>query len=182
LNADLASGIKGFRFADLITSFSSLNKLSIHFSDHIELNQRILHSTDAQKLLDIILVELKHLKVLNIFTFPPVTISVKSESLTELGLFKSDLTQIVRLVTPALRKLNIDEKFRVLLFCNLSSRSYQNAVASSVHKNLFSVVYSGCPQLEFINKHRFPSQWEGGARVSKQQWISLITNKFIVRR
>jgi len=148
LNADLAPGIKLFRFADLITSFKNLQRLCIHFSAHIELNQRILHSNDAQKLIDVILAELPHLKVLNIYTFPPVRISLESPGLIEFGLFKSELTSIVQLKTPALRRLNVGEDFKKLLLSNLHQERLTSY--SSVHRTLLPVVYSGAQIVEWV--------------------------------
>ena len=50
------------------------------------------------------LAELKHLEILNVYTFPPVRIHLTSNSLKEFGLFKSELTYIVDLKTPNLRE------------------------------------------------------------------------------
>jgi len=178
VNADLAQGFTTFRFAELISSFKHLQKLSIHFSAHIELNQRILHSTDAQKLLNIVLAELVHLRVLNIYTFPPVQIHLHSASLTEFGLFKSELTRIVTLNTPALRKLSVEENFKKLILSNIFERN-QYTHNKSVHRNLFSLLHASCPHIELINRRRFPSQWEEGEQVSRSKWIGLIKDKFL---
>jgi hypothetical protein len=59
----------------------SAERLSIHFSAHIELNQRILNSFQAQRLVDVLLAELPRLKQLHIFTFPPVRIQLVSPTL-----------------------------------------------------------------------------------------------------
>ena len=76
LNVDLVrvnrqGGGSCFRFADLITSFRALTHLSLHFSAHIELSQRILNSDDAQNLIDTVVTELPRLRTLNIFICPP---------------------------------------------------------------------------------------------------------------
>jgi hypothetical protein len=94
----------------------ALERLSIHFSAHIELNQRILNSDAAQRLVDALLAELGRLKRLHIFTFPPVRLRLTGAPyLEEFGLFSSDLTQIVHAELPSLKRLHIQADFKTLV-------------------------------------------------------------------
>merc|ERR1712037_956962 len=96
------------RFVDLLCSFQCLRVLAIHFSAHIELNQRILNSEDAQELLDNVLKRIPTLATLHIFIWPLRRLRVSSTSLREFGL-----------LLPALKKISLHgsttELFRKIL-------------------------------------------------------------------
>jgi len=64
---------------------------------------------------DVLVGELSRLKQLHIFTFPPVRIALVSPTLQEFGLFSSDLTQIVRVDLPALKRLHVQADFKTLV-------------------------------------------------------------------
>jgi hypothetical protein len=73
---------------------------------------------------DILLAELRRLRLLHIFTFPPVRIRLASPRLEEFGLFTSDLTQIVELDLPALRRLHVQADFKTLVIRDVREDSF----------------------------------------------------------
>ena len=81
------------------------------------------------------------------------------------------------------RKLCVEENFKNLILSNLFERS-PGSRNRSLHRNLFNVVYNGCPRLEYINKYRFPPQTEegGGRRVSRGTWMGRIKETFLMKR
>lgn len=174
LNVDLIRYRGDFRFADLITSFAKLTHLSIHFSAHIELNQRILNSDDAQNLIDTVVQDLPSLKTLNIFICPPRRFHLASETLQELGIFKSDSIEVTHLALPALRKLRIHESTVELFRKILADRETSG---SQIHKNLLSIIYDGCPNLQVLNGQRLP----GSPRLGRRDWTRLV-NKALIRQ
>jgi len=174
LNVDLIRHRGCFRFADLITSFANLTQLSIHFSAHIELNQRILNSDDAQNLIDIVVRDLPKLKILNVFICPPRKFHLASPTLEELGIFKSDSIEVTHLALPALRKLRIHESTVELFRKILADRETSG---SQIHRNLLSIIYDGCPNLQVLNGQRLP----GTPRLGRRDWTRLV-NKALIRQ
>ena len=178
LNVDLTRGKISYRFAEILTKFRNLKSLSIHFSAHIELNQRILNTEDSQVFIDTLLSNLPDLKTFNIFICPPRTLRISSRNLQELGIFKSDAIEIRKLHLPSLRKLNIHENI-VELFRKISADKESAGV--NLHKNLLSVIYEGCPNLRTINRVRLGPELSPWPRLERRLWTRLV-NRALVRR
>lgn len=177
LNVDLTKGNRYFKFAEIITSFKNLRSLSLHFSAHIELNQRILKSEDAQNLLNILLANLTSLKTFNIFICPPRKLRLQSESLQELGIYKSDSVEVKCLHLPNLLKLTLHETVADLFRKIMSDRE---TGGSHLHRDLLNVVYEGCPSLESLNNVKLsPQLGRGTSRPDKEEWTKLV-NKCLV--
>jgi len=81
------------------------------------------------------------------------------------------------------RKLYVEENFKNLILSNLFERT-PGSRNRSLHRNLFNVVYNGCPRLEYINKYRFPPQTEEGGerKVSRGTWMGRIKETFLMKR
>lgn len=178
LNVDLIRLRGNYRFAEIITSFTKLTHLSLHFSAHIELNQRILNSDDAQNLIDTVVKELPRLKTLNIFICPPRKFHLSSSTLEELGIFKSDSIEITGLTLPLLRKLRIHESTVELFRKILADRETSG---SHIHKNLLSIIYDGCPNLQVLNGQHLPSRQLGFPHLERREWTRLV-NKALIRQ
>ena len=167
LNVDLSRGRRYFRFAEIIASFRALRSLSIHFSAHIELNQRILNNDDAQSFIDLVLANLPNLVTFNIFICPPRRLRVASRSLKELGVYKSDSVEITSLALPALERLNLHES-TVHLFRKVMADRASGGPA--MHRRLLSVLYDGCPKLRVVNNLRLPAGLCPPCRPSREEW------------
>ena len=178
LNVDLSRGKISYRFAEILTKFQNLRSLSIHFSAHIELNQRILNTKDSQILIDTLLSNLPNLKTFNIFICPPRTLQVSSRNLQELGIFKSDAIEIRKLYLPSLRKLSLHEN-TVELFRKISAD--QESAGANLHKDLLSVIYEGCPNIRTINRVRLGPELSPWPRLERRLWTRLV-NRALVRR
>jgi len=172
LNIDLAKGRRNqFRFADLLGSFRCLRVLAIHFSAHIELNQRILNSEAAQELLDNVLKRLPTLATLHIFIWPLRRLRVSSTSLREFGLYKCDGVEITNLSLPALKKISLHGSTTELFRKILADRE---TGGPKIHRNLLSVVYDGCQNLRVFNSLRLPQSLRGRHRPKRQEWVSTV--------
>jgi len=178
LNVDLSKGRRSFKFAEILTQFTQLRSLSIHFSAHIELNQRILNSDAAQNLIDILLSNLPNLKTFNIFICPQRRLHIKSRSLQEFGIFKSDAIEMTRLDLPNLAKLNIHENtiemFRKIMADRETSGTH-------LHKNLLSLVYDGCPNLRVINHLRLSPDLCPPNRPDRKIWTRNV-NRLLIKQ
>jgi len=178
LNVDLSRGRRFFKFAEIITQFSRLRSLSIHFSAHIELNQRILNSEDAQNFIDIILANLPSLKTFNIYICPPRKLRISSNTLHELGIFKSDSIEITSLNLPHLSRLHIHESTADLFRKIMSDRE---TGGHHLHRNLLALIYDGCPRIRVFNQLRIPPDLCSNSRPDKKEWTRLV-NKALVRQ
>jgi len=178
LNVDLSKGRRTFKFAEIIGQFSRLRSLSLHFSAHIELNQRILNSEDAQNFIDVLLSNLTSLKTLNIFICPPRKLRIASNSLLEFGIFKSDSVEITKLNLPNLVRLNIHESTTDLFRKIISDRE---TCGNHLHRNLLGIIYEGCPKIKIFNQLKIPSMENSGFRLDKKEWTRLV-NKALVKQ
>ena len=70
---------------------------------------------------------------------------LSSETLEELGIFKSDSIEITGFRLPILRKLRIHENTVELFRKILADRQTSG---SHAHRNLLSLSYDGCPNLQ----------------------------------
>ena len=172
LNVDLVRGRRNhFRFADLISSFRCLQALVIHFSAHIELNQRILNNQDAQELLDSVLKSLPTLATLHIFIWPLRRLRISSPSLREFGLHKCDGVEVTNLALPSLKKLSLHGSTTNLFNKILADRK---TGGPKMHRNLLSVIFDGCPNLIMFNSLRLPRDLRSPKRPKKQEWVSRV--------
>jgi len=180
LNVDLSRGRRFFKFAEIITQFSRLRSLSIHFSAHIELNQRILNSEDAQNFIDIILANLSSLRTFNIYICPPRKLRIFSNTLQEFGVFKSDSVEITKLSLPNLTRLHIHESTADLFRKIMSDRE---TGGNNLHRNLLGIIFDGCPRIRVFNQLRIPAELCSGStsRPDKKEWTRLV-NKALVRQ
>lgn len=180
LNVDLSRGRRSFKFAEIITQFSHLRSLSIHFSAHIELNQRILNSEEAQNFIDIILATLTGLKTFNVYICPPRKLRISSSTLQEFGIFKSDSVEITKLNLPSLTRLHIHESTADLFRKIMSDRE---TGGSNLHRNLLGLIYDGCPRIRIFNQLRIPSELCLGStsRPDRKEWTRLV-NKALVKQ
>jgi len=177
---DLSRGRRFFKFAEIITQFSRLRSLSIHFSAHIELNQRILNSEDAQNFIDIILANLSSLRTFNIYICPPRKLRIFSNTLQEFGVFKSDSVEITKLSLPNLTRLHIHESTADLFRKIMSDRE---TGGNNLHRNLLGIIHDGCPRIRVFNQLRIPAELCSGStsRPDKKEWTRLV-NKALVRQ
>ena len=180
MNVDLSRGRRFFKFAEIITQFSRLRSLSLHFSAHIELNQRILNSEDAQNFIDIILANLASLKTFNIYICPPRKLRISSNTLQEFGIFKSDSVEITKLNLPNLTRLHIHESTADLFRKIMSDRE---TGGHNLHRNLLGLIFDGCPRIRVFNQLRIPAELCSGStsRPDKKEWTRLV-NKALVRQ
>jgi len=178
LNVDLSRGRRFFKFAEIITQFSRLKSLSIHFSAHIELNQRILNSEDAQNFIDIILANLPSLRIFNIYICPPRKLRIASNTLNEFGIFKSDSIEITKLNLPNLTRLHIHESTADLFRKIMSDRE---TGGQHMHRNLLALIYDGCPKIRVFNQLKIPADISSGSRPDRKEWTRLV-NKALVRQ
>jgi len=179
LNVDLVRGRRNhFRFADLISSFRCLQVLVIHFSAHIELNQRILNNQDAQELLDSVLKSLPTLATLHIFIWPLRRLRISSPSLREFGLHKCDGVEVTNLALPSLKKLSLHGSTTDLFNKILADRK---TGGPKMHRNLLSVIFDGCPNLIMFNSLRLPRDLRSSKRPKKQEWVSLVNQLLVAQ-
>ena len=178
LNVDLSRGKRSFKFVEILTQFSNLRSLSIHFSAHIELNQRIMNNDDSQNMIDILLSNLPRLQTFNIYICPPRKLHIKSRTLQEFGLFKSDAIELTKLELPNLLKLNIHENTVEMFRKILSDRETSGC---HLHRNLLSVIYDGCPILRSINHLRLSPELCSRQRPDKKSWTRLV-NRLLVKQ
>lgn len=177
LNIDLSKGRRNqFRFANLLCSFRCLKVLAIHFSAHIELNQRILNNQDAQELLDVVLKHLPTLTTLHIFIWPLRRLRVSSTSLREFALYKCDGVEITNLSLPSLKKIilhgSTTEMFRKIL-------ADRETGGPKMHRNLLSIIYDGCPNLRILNSLRLPQILCGRHRPKRQEWVTTVNQLMV---
>ena len=178
LNVDLSKGRRSFRFAEILTQLRSLKSLSIHFSAHIELNQRILQSDDTQLMIDVLLSNLPSLRIFNIYICPPRSLRISSRHLQEVGIYKSDAIQITKLELPSLRKLNIQENVVELFRKILADKE---TAGRNFHENLLSVIYEGCPNIRTINRVILGPELRTFPRPERKVWTKTV-NRLLVRR
>lgn len=174
LNVDLSRGKRSFKFAELITSFQRLTILSLHFSAHIELNQRILNNSDSQSFIDLLLANLPNLSTFHIFICPPRRLRVSSKTLRDLGIYKTDSVEFTDLALPALERLNLHESTAELFKKIMSDRE---TGGQAMHRNLLSVIYDGCPNLRILNNLRLCSP----SRMEKGEWTKQV-NRALVKQ
>jgi len=178
LNVDLIRSRRSFRFTEILASFRNLCSLSIHFSAHIELNQRILNSDDAQKFLDQVLANLTSLTTLHIFICPSRRLRLSSPSLKELGVYKSDGVEVARFHLPALERLSLHGSTADLFRKILADRE---TGGQAMHRNLLAVVYDGCPKLRVLNNLQLSSILVGPGRPGRREWAGQV-NRALVRQ
>jgi len=179
LNVDLVRGRRNhFRFADLISSFRCLQVLGIHFSAHIELNQRILNNQDAQELLDSVLKNLPTLVTLHIFIWPLRRLRISSPSLRVFGLHKCDGVEVTNLALPSLKKLSLHGSTTDLFNKILADRK---TGGPKMHRNLLSVIFDGCPNLILFNSLRLPRDLRSPKRPKKQEWVSRVNQLLVAQ-
>lgn len=179
LNVDLSRNQRAFTFTGIISQFSGLRSLSIHFSAHIELNERILNSIEAQEFIDVILDNLPSLRVFNIYICPPRRLRISSITLREFGIFKSDSVEITKLDLPNLKKLNIHESTADLFRKIISDRE---SGGNHLHRNLLALIYDGCPKIRIFNQLRIPAElFQENSRPDKKEWTRLV-NKALVKQ
>lgn len=178
LNVDLSRGRRYFKFAELIVSFQGLRSLSVHFSAHIELNQRILNNDDAQNFINMLLANLPNLSTFHIFICPPRRLRVASKTLTELGIYKTDSVEVVSLSLPILERLSLHESTADLFRKIMSDRE---TGSHTMHRNLLAVVYDGCPNLRIFNNLRLPPSLCPPHRLEKKEWTRQL-NRALVRQ
>ena len=137
-----------FRCADIITRFKNLTFLALHFTQQIELQQRILGLNSAQGLIQDIVSQLKKLKMLYIFVCPTRNLVIHSESLEKLCIYKSEFVRIEDIRTPKLKSLmfhnGLGEFFR-------KAREDREMGVKFLNGGLFRLIYNGCPNLDFFN-------------------------------
>ena len=177
MNVDLSRGRRSFRFAEILTQFSSLRSLSIHFSAHIELNQRILNNDDPQNMIDVLLSNLPTLRTFNIFICPPRKLHVKSHNLRQFGIFKSDAIELTRLELPSVTSLNIHENVGELFRKIQADR--ETSGSRHLHRDLLAVIHAGCPALRTLNHVRLPPEL-CSPRPDQRTWTRLV-NKLLVK-
>jgi hypothetical protein len=177
INVDFSRTRRGFRFAEVVTSLRALRSLSIHFSSHIELNQRILNNNDTQSFIDLLLANLPRLVTFNIYICPARRLRVASRSLRELGVYKSDSVEVVGLDLPNLHRLSLHESTAQLFRRILADRE---AGGATMHRNLLSLLYDGCPRLRMLNDLRLPMSLRT-PRPARAEW-SRGLNKELVRQ
>lgn len=178
LNVDLSRGRRYFKFAEILTTYRGLRSLSIHFSAHIELNQRILNNDDAQNFIDLVLVNLPSLTTFNIFICPQRRLRVCSAKLRELGVYKSDGVEISGLDLPSLERLSLHESTVDLFRKILQDRE---TGGETMHRSLLSHIYDGCPNLRLLNNLRLPSNLCPPNRLDKREWTRQL-NRALVRQ
>lgn len=151
LNLDLVQNPRdgSYRCLDLVSSFTHLTFLSVSFTQHIELQQRVMRRSDGQYVLKKICERLKNLKSLYITSCPTDKLVLRSDSLERLHIYRSEFAAIQELRTPKLRKLMFHESLRE--FFNKVQGDYNSRKGRSLHKGLFGVLFDGCPNLEAFN-------------------------------
>lgn len=147
-NRRVAQGIP--RCASLLSSFKNLHFLSLHFTPQIELRQRILGTGNMQELVDRLLCDLTQLKTLYIFVCPAQKLSIRSESLEKICIYKSEFVELTRVNCPKLKVLMLHEGLIELFF-----KAHQDEGGQTGGRKLlcgiFDTLYEGCPKLEFFN-------------------------------
>ena len=137
----------------MISRFKKLQFLSLHFTAHIELQQRILGSDSAQAFMIKIMDQLTDLKSLYMYSCPIQNLTIKSPSLEKLCIYKSEFLEIQKLDAPNLKTLMFpDGVFK----------------EASVQNGLFEVIYDGCPQLQNVNNVRVGDLRSYG--LTKEEW------------
>jgi hypothetical protein len=148
VNLDLVRNRAGeLRSAVIVCTFKNLTFLSITFTNRLELQQRILRQNQAQVLIRTITDNLKKLATLYIHYCPTDELIIHSESLVRLHIYRSDFVAIKELRAPKLQKLMFQSS--LLEFFNQARR--QSEEGKSLHKDIFKILYDGCPQLESFN-------------------------------
>jgi len=178
LNVDLIRGARHFRFAEILCSYQRLQSLSVHFSAHIELSQRITNTDEAQHFIDTVLKCLPTLKKFYIFICPPRKLRISSENLLEFGIFKSDSVEIVGLDLPRVKKLHLHESVIDLLRKVLQDRE---AEGEDLHRNLLSLIYEGCPNLLSFNEIKLSEDLCGPERLGKREWSKSVNSALVKR-
>ena len=120
LNVDLSTAetttaeTSTFKCAQLLSQFKNLRFLSLHFTAHIELHEKIKSSLSSQRFIqtqfiDLILEHLPRLKTLYFYSCPVQKLSIRSNSLEKLSIYKSEFVEIESLYTPRLQVLMFHE-------------------------------------------------------------------------
>lgn len=138
-----------FRCAAILSRFSNLTFLALHFTQQIELKQRILgRNQDGQDMIQSVVTNLKKLKQLYVFVCPTTELVVHSDTLEKLCIYKSEFVSIKELRTPKLKSLmfhnGLEEFFR-------KARQDKEMGIKFLNGGLFKVIYQGCPELDFFN-------------------------------
>ena len=120
---------------------------------------------------------LKNLKTFNIYICPQRKLHLKSKSLREVGIFKSDAIEISHLELPSLGKLNIHEN-TVELFRKIMADRETNG--TEMHKNLLSVIYEGCPKISVLNNLKLPPELVKD-RPEQKIWTRKV-NKLLIKQ
>lgn len=151
LNVDLVQSPHdgSFRCLDLVSSFTQLTFLSLSFTQHIELQQRVLQRNDAQYVIKKLTERLKKLKSLYVISCPTDKLVIRSESLERLHIYRSEFAAISELRTPRLRRLMFHESLNA--FFHKIQGDYHSKKGASLHRGLFGILYDGCPGLESFN-------------------------------
>ncbi len=154
LNVDIGQDDRGrFRCAHMISKFKKLTFLGLHFTAHIELQQRIRGSDCAQSFMAKILDSLDNLKSLYVYSCPVQKLSLRSRSLEKLCIYKSEFLEIEKLDAPNLR---------VIMFPDGLFKE------TKLQNGLFEVLYDGCPKLENFNNVRVGDLRSYG--LTKEEW------------
>ena len=145
----LTSDTSPFRCSAILSKFTNLTFLAMHFTQQIELKQRILgQNSAAQDMIQTVVTNLKKLKQLYIFVCPTQELVVHSDSLEKLCIYKSEFVSIKELKMLNLKSLmfhnGLEEFFR-------KARQDREMGIRFLNGGLFKVIYQGCPNLDFFN-------------------------------
>lgn len=143
-----------FKCAQLLSQFKNLTFLSLHFTGHIELQEKIKSSLSSQQLIqtqfiDCILEQLPKLKTLYIYSCPVQKLAIRSSSLEKLSIYKSEFVQIESLYAPRLQVLMFHEGLAG--YFKKVAENKEAGIQANSELDLFKVIHDGCPRIEYFN-------------------------------
>ncbi len=156
LNVDLSKFIDsnrqaGFKSAQFIMQFRNLTFLSLHFTPQIELNEKLEGTESSQKFiqhqfLDSILAHCSKLKKLYLYACPIQRLTVRSDSLEKLCIYRAEFLELKELRCP---------KLKVLMYHDglIHFFKHYEAKRQSQRQNydVFERIYDGCPVIQEFN-------------------------------
>jgi hypothetical protein len=156
VNVDLTIDDKSgfFKCGQLLSQLKQLTFLGLHFTAHIELQEKIRASESSQNFISqnfigVVTSNLKNLKTLYMYSCPVQKLSISSESLQKLCIYKSEFVEINSLNTPKLTTLMFHEGLTG--FFKKAKEDREAGVSLDGHLGLFKALYEGCPSIEYFN-------------------------------
>lgn len=185
LNVDLVRGRRFFRFTEILSQFSKLKHLTIHFSTQIEVNQRVLNNGEPQAFLDILVANLPKLESLTVVIYPAGELRLRSNNLKELRILKSDEVAYPHFDLPSLERLHIYNNIAGL--CSRTSNPEYPNEDNPYYNDYWIVfdhpiapIYRGCPRLQNINNIKLPAKLVGDNRLEERPWLQELS-KIVLR-